>query len=57
MAKGNGGAFNAKNTGNIPDAPSNSGDPSRKWAGSKHTINDEAVRTSVTKNPSGERSA
>lgn len=54
MAKGKGkGAFNTKMTGNIPDAPSNSGDPSRKWAGSKHTINEGAVRETVAKNPSG----
>lgn len=52
MAK-KGGAFNAKDTGNIPDAPTNSGDPSRKWAGSKHTINEGAVRETVAKNPSG----
>lgn len=52
MAK-QGGTFSAKNTGNVPDAPKNESDPSRKWAGSKSTINDDAVRSSVAKNPSG----
>ena len=54
MAKGKGGGFNAKDTGNIAKGPSaeNLGVPA---APARTTMNDEAVRTSVATNPSGGR--
>ena len=51
MAKGNSG-FNAKDTGNIPSGPkaSNLGVPK---APERSTVNDDAVRKDVARNPSG----
>lgn len=55
MAKGKGG-FDAKDTGNIAKGPS-ARDLGVPAAPMRTTMNDGAVRSSVTKNPSGERSA
>lgn len=49
MAKG----FNTKDTGNIPSAPKNESDSSRKGFPKKTTMNDGAVRETVAKNPKG----
>ena len=52
MAKGKGGGFNAHDAGNIAKGPSaeNLGVPA---APAKTTMNEDAVRSKVAKNPSG----
>jgi hypothetical protein len=52
MAKGSKGGFNAKDTGNIPSGPSAS-DLGVPKAPERTTMNDDAVRTSVARNPKG----
>lgn len=52
MAKGSGGGFNAKDTGVIQSGPKSS-DLGVPKAPMRSTVNDDAVRSSVAKNPSG----
>lgn len=52
MAKS--GGFNAKDTGNIPSGPKAS-DLGVPAAPARSTVNDDAVRSTVARNPSGGR--
>ena len=49
--------FDLKDAGNVASGPKNDSDPSRKMFPASQTINNEATRSSVAKNPQGERTA